>query len=163
MNGNDQNKEAILELGKDIDSKMKMKGLEPILLSKLPPEGLIPNSQRFFHKQIILNNLYFLSTENLLDLNESTSAVMGDYLLGKMSLKLLLVSYKDTLTSKSAFKNFCTKYLKVAPSGNRVIQKVEEGKFVGAELEKNYLWLTFESKDEKATGAFLRNLKEKVR
>lgn len=163
MNGNDQNKEAILELGKDIDSKMKMKGLEPKLLSKLPPEGLIPNSQRFFHKQIVLNNLYFLSTENLLNLNESTSAVMGDYLLGKMYLKLLLIFYPDTSSSKSAFKNFCTKYLRTSPSGNRVIQKVEEGKFVGAELEKNYLWLTFESKDEKATGAFLRNLKERTR
>ncbi len=163
MNGNDQNKEAILELGKDIDGKMKMKGLEPKLLSKLPSEGLISNSQRFFHKQIILNNLYFLSTENLLNLNESTSAVMGDYLLGKMNLKLLLVFYPDTSSAKSAFVNFCTKYLKVKPSGNRIIQKVEEGKFVGAELEKNYLWLTFESKDEKATGAFLRNLKEKLR
>lgn len=161
MNGNDHNKEAILELGNDIDGKMKMKGLEPKLLSKLPSEGLIPNSQRFFHKQIILNNLYFLSTENLLNLNESTSVVMGDYLLGKMSLKLLLVSYPDTSSAKSAFVNFCTKYLRVASSGNRVIQKIEEGKFVGAELEKNYLWLTFESKDEKATGAFLQNIRKR--
>lgn len=161
MNGNDQNKEAILQLGKNIESKIEMKGQKPELLSKLPPEGLIPNSQRFFHKQIILNNLYFLSTENLLNLSEKTSAVMGDYLLGKMSLKLLLVSYPDTSSAKSAFVNFCTKYLKVSHSGNRVIQKVEEGKFVGAELEKNYLWLTFESKDEKTTGNFLRNLKKR--
>jgi hypothetical protein len=163
MNGNDQNKEAILELGKDIDSKMKMKGLEPKLLSKLPPEGLIPNSQRLFHKQIVLNNLYFLSTENLLNLSEKTSAVMGDYLLGKMSLKLLLIFYPDTSSAKSAFENFCIKYLKTSPSGNRVIQKVEEDKVVGVELEKNYLWLTFESNDEKTTGAFLQNLKGKMR
>jgi hypothetical protein len=163
MNGNDQNKEAILQLGKNISQKIDVKGKLPELLSRLPADGLVPYSERFFHKQIILNNLYFLSTENLLNLNEGASAVMGDYLLGKMSLKLLLVSYKDTLTSKSAFENFCTKYLKVAPSGNRVIQKVEESKLVGAELEKNYLWLTFESKDEKATGAFLRNLKERTR
>ena len=160
MNGNDQNKEAILQLGKNISQKID-KGKLPELLSILPIDGLIPYSERFFHKQIILNNLYFLSTENLLYLNESTSAVMGDYLLGKMSLKLLLIFYPDTSSAKSAYVNFCTKYLKVNPSGNRVIQKVEEGKFVGAELEKNYLWLTFESKDEKATGIFLRNLKKR--
>ncbi|MCJ7457894.1 MAG: hypothetical protein MUP17_02755 [candidate division Zixibacteria bacterium] len=159
MSGNDQSKEAILELGKKVLQNIYLETKLPELLSRLPREGLVPNSEKFFHKQIILNNLYFLSTENLLNLSEKTSAVMGDYLLGKMNLKLLLVIYPDTSSAKSTFENFCTKYLKVKPSGNRIIQKVEEGKFVGAELEKNYLWLTFESKDEKATGAFLRNLK----
>ena len=161
MSGNDRSKEAILELGINISQKIDVKGKLSELLSRLPADGLVPYSERFFHKQIILNNLYFLSTENLLDLNESTSAVMGDYLLGKMSLKLLLISYPDTSSAKSAFENFCTSYLKTSPSSNRIIQKVEEGKFVGAELEKNYLWLTFESKDEKTTGAFLQNLKKR--
>jgi len=159
MNGNDQNKEAILELGKNISQKIDVKGKLPELLSRLPADGLVPYSERFFHKQIILNNLYFLSTENLLNLSEKTSTVMGDYLLGKMNLKLLLVFYPDTSSAKSAFENFCIKYLKTSPSGNRVIRKVEEDKIVGVELEKKYLWLTFESKDEKATGAFLQNLK----
>jgi hypothetical protein len=163
MNGNDQYKEAILQLGKNIESKIEIKGQKPELLSKLPPEGLIPNSQRFFHKQIILNNLYFLSTENLLNLNESTSAAMGDYLLGKMNLKLLLIFYPDSSSAKSSFDNFCTKYLKVSPASKRIIQKVEENKFVGLELEKNYLWITFESKDEKKTGTFLKNVREKLR
>jgi hypothetical protein len=163
MNGNDQYKEAILQLGKNIESKIEIKGQKPKLLSKLPPEGLIPNSQRFFHKQIILNNLYFLSTENLLNLNESTSAAMGDYLLGKMNLKLLLIFYPDSSSAKSSFDNFCTKYLKVSPASKRIIQKVEENKFVGLELEKNYLWITFESKDEKKTGTFLKNVREKLR
>ena len=161
MSGNDQSKEAILELGKNIFQKIYLETKLPELLSRLPADGLVPNSEKFFHKQIILNNLYFLSTENLLNFNESTSAVMGDYLLGKMSLKLLLIFYPDTSSAKSAFVNFCTKYLKVKPSGNRIIQKVEEGKFVGVELDKNYLWLTFESKDEKATRAFLRNLNKR--
>lgn len=161
MSGDDRNKVPILELGKRIETQIKVKGQQPELLSKLPSEGLIFHSERYFHKQIILNNLYFLSTENLLNLSEKTSAVMGDYILGKMNLKLLLISYPDTSTAKSAFENFCTKYLKVSPSGNRVIHKVEEGKFVGTELDKNYLWLTFESKDEKATGNFLRNLKKR--
>lgn len=161
MSGDDRSKDAILELGRYISQKIGLKGKLPELLSRLPADGLVPYSERFFHKQIILNNLYFLSTENLLNLSEKTSAAMGDYLLGKMSLKLLLISYPDTSSSKSAFENFCTSYLKTPPSGNRVIQKVEEGKFIGAELEKNYLWLTFESKDEKETGAFLQNLKER--
>ncbi|OGC81316.1 MAG: hypothetical protein A2W07_06115 [candidate division Zixibacteria bacterium RBG_16_43_9] len=163
MSGNDRSKEEILELGKDISRKIDVKGELPKLLSKLPSEGLVPYSERFFSKQIILNNLYFLSTENLLNLSENTSAVMGDYLLGKMNLKLLLISYPDSSSAKSSFDNFCTKYLKVSPASKRIIQKVEENKFVGLELEKNYLWITFESKDEKKTGTFLKNVREKLR
>ncbi|MCJ7496558.1 MAG: hypothetical protein MUO78_00245 [candidate division Zixibacteria bacterium] len=163
LNGNDQFKDVILELGNKISSRIDKKGELPELLSKLPAEGLILNSERFFHKQIVLNNLYFLSTENLLNLSEKTSAVMGDYLLGKMNLQLLLISYADSSSAKLAFESFCTKYLKSSPSGKKVIQKVEEDKFIGLELEKNYLWITFEGKDERNTGDVLRNVKEKLK
>jgi hypothetical protein len=163
LNGNDQFKDVILEFGRRISSKIDEKGEPPFLLSKLPAEGLILNSERFFHKQIVLNNLYFLSTENLLNLSEKTSAVMGDYLLGKMKFKLLLISYPDTSSAKSAFENFCTEYLKSSSSGKKVIQKVEEDKFIGIELEKKYLWITFEGKDERDTGDVLQNVKENLK
>lgn len=163
LSGSEQTKDVILELGRKILSKIDKKGELPELLSKLPAGGLILNSERFFHKQIVLNSLYFLSTENLLNLSEKTSAVMGDYLLGKMNLKLLLISYADSASARSAFERFCTKYLKSSPSGKKVIQKVEEDKFIGLELEKNYLWITFEGKDERNTGDVLRNVKEKLR
>ena len=160
INGNDKLKGVILGLGKRIALKIDKKGKLPELLSRLPKEGLIPNSEKFFHKQIVLNNLYFLSTENLLNLDEKTSAVMADYSIGKMNLKLLLISYPDSSQAKLALENFCKKYLKVTPSDNRVIQKIEEDKFIGLELEKNYLWITFEGKDKVKTRDFLQNLKK---
>ena len=163
LRGDDRSKEVILELGRKIASKIDKKGKLPELLSRLPAEGLIPNSERFFHKKIVLNNLYFLSTENLLNLSEKTSAVMADYTLGKMNLKLLLISYPDSAEAKSAFVNFCTKYLKFSPSGKRVIQKVEEDKFIGLELERNYLWITFEGTDEKKTGTVLQKVRENLK
>jgi len=152
-----------LGLGEKISFKIDKQGKLPELLFKLPEEGLIPNSEKFFHKQIVLNNLYFLSTENLLNLSEKTSAVMADYSTGKMNLKLLLISYPDSSQAKLALENFCKKYLKSAPSGKRIIQKVEEDKFIGLELEKNYLWITFESKDETKTGKILQNVKENLK
>jgi hypothetical protein len=158
ISGDDKLKDAILELGGKIGKQINQKGKSPELLSKLPQEGLIPNSEKFFHKQIVLNNLYFLSTENLLNLNEKTSAVMADYSISKMSLKLLLISYPDSSQAKFALEKFCKKYLKTAPSDKRVIQKVEEDKFIGLELEKSYLWITFEGKDKVKTGEFLQNI-----
>ncbi|MDH4223343.1 MAG: hypothetical protein OEV55_07380 [candidate division Zixibacteria bacterium] len=159
ISGNDKLKDVILDLGKKVSSKIDKKGKLPELLSKLPQEGKILNSEKFFHKQIVLNNLYFLSTENLLNLDEKTSAVMADYSIGKMNLKLLLISYPDSSQANLALGNFCKKYLKTTPSGKRIIQKVEEDKFIGLELEKNYLWVTFEGKDKVKTREFLQNLK----
>jgi hypothetical protein len=158
ISGDDKSKYVILELGVKIGKQINQKGKLPELLSRLPQEGLIPNSEKFFHKQIVLNNLYFLSTENLLNLNEKTSAVMADYSIGKMSLKLLLISYPDSSQAKLALENFCKEYFKVTPSGKRIIQKVEEDKFIGLELEKSYLWITFEGKDKVKTGEFLQNI-----
>ncbi len=159
ISGNDKLKDVILDLGEKVSSKIDKKGKLPELLSRLPQEGLISNSEKFFHRQIVLNNLYFLSTENLLNLDEETSAVMADYSIGKMNLKLLLVSYPDSSQAKLALENFCKKYLKITPSDKKVIQKVEEDKFIGLELEKNYLGITFEGKDKAKTSDFLQNLK----
>lgn len=163
LNGDDELKDVFLGLGEKISFKIDKKGELPELIFRLPEEGLIPNSERFFHKQIVLNNLYFLSTENLLNLSEKTSAVMADYSINEMNLKLLLISYPDSSQAKLVLENFCKKYLRSNPSGKRIIQKVEEDKFIGLELEKNYLWITFESKDETKTEKFLQNVKENLK
>jgi len=163
INGDDKLKDVILGLGEKISFKIDKQGKLPELLFKLPEEGLIPNSEKFFHKQIVLNNLYFLSTENLLNLSEKTSAVMADYSTGKINLKLLLISYPDSSQAELALENFCKKYLKSAPSEKRIIQRVEEDKFIGLELEKNYLWITFEGKEETKTKKFLQNVKENLK
>ena len=73
----------------------------PKLLKYLPTEGLIYTSIKFFHKKIVLDNIYTSKRpieENILGLGDDTDALMGEYVIEKgiPTKKLLLIKYPDT-------------------------------------------------------------------
>jgi hypothetical protein len=141
-------KETIFKLGAEIDQKIKIKGRLPELLSKIPKDNQIPNSDHFFHKQILLNNLYFLSDKNVLDLSDKTDCLLADFKFDEQILKLLLIEYPDSKKTRNAYESFNEFYLKNETSEKNKIIEIEEGKLVGMDLEKNYLILVFEGKDK---------------
>jgi len=141
-------KEIILRFGKDLDRRMKTTGEPPEFLSRIPKHNLIPDSDHFFHKQILLNNLYFLSDKNILDLNDKTDCLLADFKFDEQILKLLLIEYPDSIKVKNAYESFNEFYLKNKASEKNKIIEIEEGKLVGMDLEKNYLILVFEGKDK---------------
>ncbi len=140
-------KEIILKLGNKIDRKIKKEGKLPQLVSKIPSDSLIPGSVHFFHKQIILKNLYFFSDQDILNLNEKTDCVLADFTLGKDSLKLLLIQYPDTIKAQEAQENLKKFYLKNKSSIEDRMFEIKEKKLPGIDLEGNYLIVVFEGKD----------------
>ena len=145
----DNLEEIILKLGSKVDKKIKREGKPPELVSKIPSDSLILGSVHFFHKQIILNNLYFISDQNILNLNEQTDCALADFRLGKDRLKLLLVQYPDTIIAKEAGDSLKEIYLQNKPSTDDNIFKTKEEKLLGMDLGGNYLILVFEGKDRK--------------
>jgi hypothetical protein len=141
-------KETIFKFGADIDKKMKTEGKPPDILSKIPKDNLIPNSDHFFHKQILLNNLYFLSDKNLLDLSDKTDCLLADFKFDEQILRLLLIEYADSKKAQNAYEEFNEFYLKNEASKKNKIVEIEKGKLVGMDLEKNYLILVFEGTDK---------------
>jgi hypothetical protein len=144
-------KETIFGFGKDIDQKIKTKGELPELLSKIPKDNLSPNSDHFFHNQILLNNLYFLSDKNILNLSHKTNCLLADFGFDEQILKLLLIEYPDSEKAQNAYESFNKVYLKSKASEKNKLIEIEEGKLVGLDLEKKYLLLVFEGTEEKIT------------
>lgn len=142
-------KETILKFGAEIDQKIKTEGEPPELLSRVPKDNLIPNSDHFFHKQILLNNLYFLSDKNILNLSDKTDCLLADFKFDEQILKLLLIKYPDPKNAENAYESFNKSYLKNEASEKNKIIEIEEGKLVGLDLQNNYLLLVFEGKDKR--------------
>lgn len=162
--GSDESlKEKILEFGAQIDQKIKTTGRLPELLSKIPKGNLIPNSDHFFHKQILLNNLYFLSDKNILNLSDKTDCLLADFKLDEQILKLLLTEYPDSKKAKNAYKSFNKFYLKNKASEENKIVEIEDGKLVGLDLEKNYLFLIFEGTKKSMVLQLLDSVKDSVK
>ncbi len=159
LGSQDNLKETILKFGLEIDQKIKTKGKPLELLSKIPKDNQVPNSDHFFHKQILLNNLYFISDKNILNLNDETDCLLADFKLDEQILKLLLIEYTDSKNAKIAYESFNKFYLKNEASEKNKVIEIEEAKLVGMELEKNYLLLVFEGKDKKIILQLLDSVK----
>jgi hypothetical protein len=156
-------KEMILKFGAEIDQKIKTTGKPPELLSKIPKDSLISNSDHFFHKQIVLNNLYFLSDKNILNLSDKTDCLLADYRFDGEIAKLLLIKYPNPGNAENAYESFNKSYLRNEAAEKNKIIEIEKGKSVGLDLQNNYLLLVFEGKDKNITLQLLDWAKNSVK
>jgi len=152
-------KDIILKLGSQIDKKINKVGKLPPLVSRIPSDNLIPSSVHYFHKQINLNNIYYFSDQNVLNLNMETNCASADFKLDDEKLKLLLIHYPDTITAFRAEENMKSVYLEKESPSEREIFKTKDGKLVGMDVIKNHLILIFEGKEKKNVISLLNLVK----
>ncbi len=147
-------KKDILNIGETISKRINRSGQKPVLINFIPEDGLWRRSIRYFHLHPILNHHYFISHENILNLNSKTNAILADYLFSdsKDKIYLLLIQYPDERQAKKAFSSFLKAYMPEVSSPDKTI-KTENGKFTSAKNYKNYIIISFDSPDnEKAEG-----------
>lgn len=103
--------DEIIFLGKSIINLLPYtKTSLPEIMAYLPQEHLIKESPKFFHKKIVLDNIYISDNfieENIFHLSEKTDAVIAEYKLdtGTDPLKLLVIKYPDNDTARLAFND----------------------------------------------------------
>ena len=148
----DETRTTIMNLGRKIAAAIADEGRTPVLLSYLPPEGLLKENTHYFHTRVTLNFLYFLADTNLLNLNSETEAILARYRRADGKVRLLLVSYPTAVLAKAAYEQFGRVYLSDRQESEDPmrIEKVENDEFVGARWSDRYLILVFEAKDQKS-------------
>ena len=150
--------DAIIAIGKEIESKIAGDSKKPDILNVLPEENLTESSVIYFHKQTSLNYHYFLSEENILNLSDSTEAVLANYKPGRTTL--LCVEYPETGMAGESFDSFLLKYIPEANESG--IAEVEKGKWVKALNMGRYFIAAFDAPDEKTANLLVNNVKEKI-
>lgn len=101
--------EEVIFIGKSIVDLMPYKKVSlPTIMNYLPGQYLLQESPRFFHKKIILDNIYISDNfieENVFYLSEKTDAVIAEYRPNANTepLKLMLIRYPDGDTARRAF------------------------------------------------------------
>ncbi len=156
-------REVILQLG-EIISAGRTPGLYPEMLKAvLPSQDSSWTVKRertaYFYSHLILNSLFYLSHENILNLDHSTEALLVTFEKRhsgeeKNSAKLLIIKYPDNKQAAEALEDFYKAYL---PEGGGKIKldtgrenqnffKLEDG-WLGYKLLNGYLALVFESPD----------------
>jgi hypothetical protein len=118
-----ESKKAILALGRSIIKSRKNPPL-PMLLKKLPQsfhENWVLGKDRtsYFRSHLVLNSIYYLGQENMLDLDLNSEAVTSSYEKkdseGKQRIHLLIVKYPDSRHALQALAHFHKVYLPEHP------------------------------------------------
>ena len=165
-------KEAVLVLGKAIAAGTQNPP-EPALVKLLPLKidadwKLRADRLSFFRSHLVLNSIYYLSHENILDLDLSAEAVSApyQYIPGSGDPKrsqFLLVRYESPERARQALKLFNDAYL---PSDEKEITaetaadspnlfKLEDG-WMAYKLFGKYIAIVFESPDPVSARAILQ-------
>jgi hypothetical protein len=137
-------KQIILKLGRFIEKEIKGEGDLPLLVLKLPSDSLMRGSVRFFHKSIILRNIYFFEELNVLHLDSLTYCVTADYMINENLLKLLLIQYTDSSVAGKVQEKLQTFYLPEETYGEHRIFLTKKKEIIGLDWEGDYLILVFE-------------------
>lgn len=134
-------KKVILKLGEQVARAIPGEGQRPQLLNYLPTSW-VTNEVRYFHTLPILNYHFFVSSENWLELDESTEALLAYRLAeGQRKTYLLLIKYPDEDKAKKAIQQFLQNYLPEADDSG--VAPTENGLWDGAKVYQNFGLLVF--------------------
>ncbi len=150
-------KQTLLDLARAIAKAIPSLGAKPRLVSYLPTKGLLDKSVRYFHNHGCLNYHYFLSNQNILNLDEHTEAVLARYQQGEHKSYVLLVHYTDAHHAKGAFISFVDAFIPEAKQ--KGIAKIEDGKWIAAKVHQEWVIIVLEAPSE----AEASDLREAVR
>jgi len=166
-------KQAVMALGRAIVAN-RGRPPEPELLKALLP--LIGSDWKlrrdrvcFFRSYLVLNSNYYLSHENILNLDHATEAVIGPYERtstadDRKRCWFLLAKYEKHASAKKALDHFHEAYLrefkKEPPTDSNnsdpSLFKLEDG-WLGYQLLGKYVAIVFECPDRKSAGTIIEN------
>lgn len=135
---------ALLELGRTVAPLLGPPGALPAVLQWLPEPGLRKDRTSFFHSAINLNNRFFVSGDNILNLDARTDCVFAEYESGPAEKgNLLVVRYPDKGRAQAAYRSFCKAYF--PQSGEVGTAQAEDRTWTMARVRSNFAAVVFKS------------------
>ncbi|KPK62372.1 hypothetical protein AMJ83_11115 [candidate division WOR_3 bacterium SM23_42] len=165
----DNMRDELLVLGGKISDKIQNESIRPLILSRVPKDNIVPGSLHYFHKNVCLNNFYYVSDENILKLGNETEAVTYEYQTTDQIMRVVLIQYPTPEQAKDAFFAFNEDYFRDTSieKSERFnisdhIEEVEEAKHTCIRLCKSYVIVVFEAGNENSCKELLDLQTEKL-
>jgi len=141
----EESEKLLHSLAAYLDEQLAETGELPALLAVLPVEGLAPGGYLYFHHYIWLNSYYFIASENILEVNDSTPAVLAKYGTPEDRLYLLAIRYPDRVIAEQAYTAFGRHFFPEGLTDDSV--RLEDNTWLVARLYDNTLVGIFNAKD----------------
>lgn len=143
-------KDDLIQIAKELASKINRSSKEPQLVQLLPVKDYIPRSVKFFHEKISLNNIYYIP-ENFLELNNKTNGVVGYYQNNEEKAKAFIIKYPSKSMAKTAYEGY-SKYLSMHQKND-----------VEVNVSDDYVFGVWDGMDSELTRGIMKELSESLR
>ena len=155
----------MVALGNALANNIKEAGTLPKLLALLPDASKIPRSEKYFRKQLALNNIHYVDNQNVLQLSEQTEGVVATYQFGETKVDGFVIKYPSSEDADAAYDSYLTylsqkgkvEKLETENSAKVVLQN---GKLTFIACRDNYLIGVWDAQDEKGYGFVEKTLAE---
>ncbi len=153
---------ALLKIGRAVADSVPAKGSEPRLIGFIPGKdlGLVNRSVRYLKSHILLNQRFFISHQNVLNLSKNTEAVLAQYLQGEQRTQFLLIRYPDRSEAGAAYQSFMKAYLPDAGGKDRL--RTEDRKWTVARQRDEFVYIAFGAPTATDAEALLKATEEKL-
>lgn len=141
LDGSEEAQLAIQEIAEYINNSISETGELPGVLKIIPEKGLVFESVLYFHHPAWINSLYYISDENILNINNQTECILATYGDKKDRLYLLAIEYSATEDAKQAFHQFSEAFS-------------EENDSLGLSLMEDGTWIAYINYNRYFIGVF---------
>lgn len=164
-----ETKQTVLELGKKIADRITDAGSPPDLLDFLPSTIGQWEEIYYFHNHHCLNKYYYLSDQNLLNLNQETEGILAKFKeitarpvsADSTPFVILLLRYISAAEAQMAFNNFLKNYLYCADA-DHVVQ-TENFKWTGARCVNNYIICVFDAPEKEKVQTIINQISDRIK
>jgi len=155
----ESSKLAIRKLAEYINSEIKGEGKLPGIIKMAPLKGLVEESIIYFFHPAWLNSFYYISDENILNINEKTHCILAKYGDPENRYYLLIIEYPEVKDVWGAFESFSENYSKeiqISP-----VVEIEDGSWMACQTMHKILVAVFNAGSKTQALELMNQVREK--
>lgn len=97
---------AMVTLAESTAANITGSGDLPDIVRRLPVDGRVGRSEKYFRGQLGLNNIRYVAGENLFMLDARTEGVVAQYRIGERLMTAFIIAYPDADTARRASESY---------------------------------------------------------
>ena len=157
----EKSKITIFDIAKLINNNINKKGRIPKIINLIPNDNKVQFSEIYFNHHAWQNTYYFISDENIFNIDNTCNAVLSSYNYDNSTCYLLLIEYGLTTKAEAAHNKFLVTFFDEFI--DEPITKLENEKWISCQFYKNYVYAILNAKNKDCIENLSKSLIYKIK
>ncbi len=157
----EESKQTIEEIARHIDNAIDSEGELPPILNSLPQNNLLPETVVYFRHGNWQNTYYFISNDNIFNINDSTECVLAKYTVDDKKPVVMILEYPGETEAVNTIDNLKRKF-GYAELEEGLVIRIDDTKWFRMDRNNNLIYIVLNAQDTDIAKAVLKNTASQV-